>query len=66
MIDDAFPRKRKNDEYRDSLLSALLRWLGQVFLFGYRNLIEKPLRWGWRDHALLCWAGPGVRTGDVS
>lgn len=48
MYDDALPRKRKNDEYRQPVLVALARWLWRALRFVFRVFVKTPLRWLWR------------------
>ena len=48
MYEDAVPSKRKNDDYRESLFSMLLRFLGRVMVFLIKFTVVIPARWLWR------------------
>lgn len=45
---EVYPRKRKNDDYYEPFLQALLRWLGRVLVFSFHYLVQVPLGWLWQ------------------
>jgi hypothetical protein len=64
-MSEAYPRKRKNDDYYEPFVQLLLRWLGRALVFSFHYLVRVPLRWSWQATRwtlrqcgrVLAWAG---------
>jgi hypothetical protein len=52
VYEDALPRKRKNDDYREPvfkpLIAMLCRFLGRILAFSFNVFVRVPLRWLWQ------------------